>query len=134
VPIELRDDQWPVCFIQIDGDQTIPEYERYIESFNRLYDRKQSFAVVSYIKSYRANTHIVKRTGSWFKETEPLIKKYWVSNAIFSSSPGFRFLLGAVYLIKPLPIANKVCASADEAIAFTRDNWSGKLPPLHWPF
>ena len=132
--IELRDDQWPVCFIRIDGEQSMHDYESYINAFNKLYERKEPFAIVSFVKSYRARGEIIKRTGRWFKETEPLIKKYWVSNAMYASSPGFRFILSAVYLIKPLPIANKVCASPEEAIEFTRTKWAGKLRPLTWPF
>ncbi len=53
-----------------------------------------------------------------------------------SPSPGFRFVVSAVYLIKPLPIPSTVCATKEEAISFTRRNW--KSPPslgaLSWPF
>ena len=86
--IELRDEQWPVCFIRIDGEQSMFDYEKYIDSFNRLYDRKEPFAVVSFVKSYRARGEIIKRTGRWFKETEPLIKNTGCRTRCTRARPG----------------------------------------------
>jgi hypothetical protein len=134
--IEILTDQWPVVFIKVDGEQTTADFEAYIAAFNRMYERQEPFSIVTWVKKYSAKTEIVARVGRWFKETEPLIKKYWVSNAMVSPSAGFRFLLSAVYLVKPLPISSRVCATPEEAVAFTRASWAGKpLPPnVHWPF
>jgi hypothetical protein len=135
--IEVITNQWPVCFIKLDGEQTAADMETYISAFNHFYDKKQPFAVISWLKKYSAKGELVARVGKWFKETDPLIRKYWVSNAMVSQSAGFRFLLSAVFLVKPLPIAYKVCAAGEEAIAFTRVSWKGpeRLPhDLHWPF
>jgi hypothetical protein len=133
--VEILTNQWPICFIKIDGDQTAADFEGYIAAFNRFYEEQERFSVVTYLKRYSANTQLIARVGRWFKETEPLIRRYWVSNAMVSPSPGFRFVLSAVYLIKPLPIANRVFATPEEALAFTRTSWTGSaLPPLRWPF
>jgi hypothetical protein len=130
--------QFPIVFIKIDGDQTPEDFEEYIGAFNKLYEKQQPFSIVTYLKKYSANTGTIARIGKWFKETEPLIKKYWVSNAMVSPSAGFRFLLGAVYLVKPLPTANRVCATAEEAVAFTKATWKGRNLPTNitvsWPF
>jgi hypothetical protein len=131
VAISLVTDAWPVCFVRIDGDQTLEEYEQYIAAFNRLYERQQPFAIVTRILTYRSNREIIARTGRWFKETEPLIQKWWVSNAMVSESTGFRFLLSAVFLIKPLPIPYAVTATVDDALRFTREKWQARgLPAL----
>jgi hypothetical protein len=131
VAITLVTSEWPVCFVRIDGDQTLAEYEKYVGEFNRLYERQQPFAIVTRILSYRSNREIIARTGRWFKETEPLIQKYWVSNAMVSESTGFRFLLSAVFLIKPLPIPYAVTSTVDEAMRFTRAKWQARgLPSL----
>jgi hypothetical protein len=137
--IEIDTGQWPICFIRIDGDQTLEDYERYIATFDGFYARQQPFAVVTQLKRYGTNREIVARTGRWFKETEPLIKKYWVSNAMVSQSTSFRFILSAVFLVKPLPIPYLVAATTDEALSFTRKHWSGRGLPtldssLRWPF
>jgi hypothetical protein len=134
--IEILTEQWPVVFIKIDGEPTIDDFHAYILSFNQMYEKEQQFSIVTWVKKYKTNTGIVAQIGKWFKETEPLMKKYWVSNAMVSPSAGFRFLLSAVYLVKPLPISSRVCATPAEAVEFTRANWNGRaLPPsLHWPF
>src|SRR4051812_25841112 len=100
--IEIVTDQWPVCFVKIDGEQTLSDFEGYIDAFNRLHDRRERFAIVSYVNTQKTNRQIVARVGRWFKEIEPLIHAYWVCNAMVSPSPGFRFVLSTVYLIKPL--------------------------------
>ena len=129
--ITLVTSEWPVCFVRIEGEQTLAEYEQHVAEFNRLYERKQPFAIVTRILSYRSNREIIARTGRWFKETEPLIQKYWVSNAMVSESTGFRFLLSSVFLIKTLPIPYAVTATVDEALRFTRGKWQARgLPSL----
>jgi hypothetical protein len=136
--IELNVKQWPVCFIHLEGDQTEAEFEQYIAAFNRFYERRELFSIVSHLKSYRSNPQLVARTGRWFKDTEPLIRKYWLCNAMVSQSAGFRFLLSAVFLVKPLAIPYRVCSTGDDALSFTRDEWRkrGLAPPpsLHWPY
>jgi serine/threonine-protein kinase len=134
--IEINTDQWPACFIKIDGDHSLADYEQYIATFERLYKRGERFAVVTYLKRYAVRREIVARMGRWFRETEPLIHRYWASNAIVSPSGGFRFVLGTVYLIKPLPVPNRVFATPDEALDFIRTTWPGpgKLTTLRWPF
>ena len=88
------------------------------------------------MKSYNTNREIVARVGRWFKEIEPLIHAYWASNAMVSPSAGFRFVLSTVYLIKPLHIPQRVCATGEEALTFTQATWTGpaKLGRLRWPF
>jgi hypothetical protein len=136
--IELNITQWPVCFVHISGSPTPTEYERHIAEFNRLYERRAPFSVVTWLQSYRSDPAIVRRTGRWFAETDSLIREFWVSNAVLSQSAGFRFLLSAVFLIKPLAAANKVCASPAETLEFTRQTWRERhlvLPnSLRWPF
>jgi len=134
--IDILTDQWPACFVRIDGDPTLADFEKYIGEFNRLHERRERFCIVSYIKSYGADRQIIARVGRWFKEVEPHIRSFWASNAMVSPSPGFRFVMSAVYLIKPLKVPNRVCATPDEAIHFTRSTWSGPgaLGPIHWPF
>jgi hypothetical protein len=134
--IEIFTDQWPVVFIRVDGEQTTADFEAYIAAFNQIYERQLPFSIVTWVKKYSARSEIIARVGKWFKETEPLIRKYWVSNAMVSGSAGFRFLLSAVYLVKPLPISSRVCATPDEALTFTRTRWADRGLPatLHWPF
>jgi hypothetical protein len=134
--IEIRLNQWPVCFVKWDGESTPADLEGYIASFNKLHDRRERFAIISYIKRYKTDRDVVARIGRWFQEVEPLIRTYWASNAMVSPSPGFRFVLSGVYLIKPLPIPSRVCATPEEAIAFTRSSWHSKepLPDVKWPF
>jgi hypothetical protein len=134
--IEIVTEQWPIVFIKIDGETTTADFEAYIAAFNKMYEKQQPFSIVTYLKKYNAKTEIVARVGKWFRETEPLIKRYWVSNAMVSHSAGFRFLLSAVYLVKPLPISSKVCATPEEAVAFTKASWTGRHLPqnVHWPW
>jgi hypothetical protein len=134
--IEILTEQWPVIFIKIDGEQTIADFEAYIDTFNRFYEKETPFSIVTLVRKYSANPHIVSRVGRWFKDTESLITKHWISNAMVSQSAGFRFVLSAVYLIKPLPIPSRVCATPDEALAFTRASWMsrGLTVAPRWPF
>ena len=132
--ITIDSDQWPICFIKIDGAMTPGDFERYISVFNALYERNTRFSVITWVKTFSPNADIGKRVGVWFKETEPQIKKYWVSNAMVSDSAAFRFILSAVYLVKPFPAKSKVCAHSDEAIAFTRASWKEAPPKITWPY
>jgi len=113
----------------------VGDFERYISVFNALCERNTRFSVITWVKSFSPNADIGRRVGVWFKETEPQIKKLWVSNAMVSESAAFRFILSAVYLVKPFPAASKVCATSDEAIAFTRASWKSDAPPkIAWPY
>jgi hypothetical protein len=135
VPVEINSAQWPVVFIKLDGLRTVADFEPWIHTFDELYTRKERFSIVTYLKSYASSPEVIGRMGRWWRETEPLIKQYWVSNAVVTSSAGVRFLMSAVYLVKPLPIPNRVCTSPDEAIGFTRAQWPRRLPSeISWPF
>src|SRR5262249_58555910 len=92
---------------------------------NRMYERRERFAVITYLKRYAVRAELIARVGRWFRETEPLFHKYMASNAMVSPSGGFRFVLSSVYLIKPLPVPSIVCATPEEAMAFTRSSWRG---------
>jgi hypothetical protein len=136
--IEINVEQWPVCYIKIDGDQSLEDFERYIDAFNRFYHRAEPFSIITWLKSYSVNRDLIARTARWFKETEELSRKYWVSNAMLTKSPGFRFVLSTMFLIKPFTIPSQVCASPAEAIEFTRARWSNRKPglpeSLSWPY
>jgi hypothetical protein len=134
--IEIFTDQWPAVFCKIDGEQTLADFEGYIAAFERMYERSERFAVITYLKHYTVKADIIARVGRWFRETEPLFHKYLSSNAMVSPSSGFRFVLSSVYLIKPLPVPSIVCATPEEAVSFTRTHWRspGSLGPMRWPF
>jgi hypothetical protein len=132
--IDILTDQWPIVLIKVDGEQTLADFEGYIAAFDRMYERGDRFAVITYLKHYSVSTDIIARVGRWFRETEPLFHQYLSSNAMVSPISGFRFVLSAVYLIKPLPVPSIVTAGPEEAIAFTRLRWSGNLGPIRWPF
>ena len=64
--LTIHSDQWPVCFVKIDGDMTPSDFEGYIASFNAFYEKKERFSVITFLKSLNTNADIGRRVGTWF--------------------------------------------------------------------
>jgi hypothetical protein len=118
--ILLATDQWPFVFTQLDGQQTMAQLEEHISDVNRLFERRQMFAQITWLKGYTRDTKMNDRVARWFKESHQAMKDYCVGVGHVSSSGGFRFALSAIFLIKPLACPHSVDATFDEALVFVR--------------
>ncbi len=54
------------------------------------------------------------------KETEANVRAYCIGTGIVTQSLGFRFLLSAIFVVKPLACSYEVCGSFDKALGFIR--------------
>lgn len=118
--ILLATDQWPFVFTMLDGQQTYDELEEHIAEVDRIFERRQMFAQVTWLKGYTRDSKMNARVARWFKDSQQAMKDYCVGVGHVSSSGGFRFALSAVFLIKPLPCPHSVDGTFDEAVAFVR--------------
>ncbi len=104
--------------------------DAYIEEMNAVHRRRELYFGVSYMKKYNSERKMVARAQRWLQETEEQTKKYCVGVSILSRSAGFRFILSAVYLVKPMPIPSLVTGRFSEAIGFARKQCGNRGLPL----
>src|SRR4051812_36591790 len=118
--IETDLTQWPVVFTKFDGEQSAEELETYITQMTRLHARKERYVGIAWMKRYSRGQAQVDRMGRWLKETEVTTRAYCVATGLIADSAGFRFVLSAVFLIRPMPIPYQVCGKFDDAVKFCR--------------
>jgi hypothetical protein len=137
VSIENDFSQPPVVFTKFEGDQTLEDLERYIAEMEEFFTRKQRYLSVTWLKRYARSPEQLRRTATWFKERETVMRELCVASTIISTSPAFRFALSALFLIKPLNGPSSVCSTFDEAISFGQEEFRKRglhLPPIRNPW
>jgi hypothetical protein len=118
--IELDTSKFPLVVVTFDGVQTAEEIEAYLTAFDKVHARRELFALIVHMKKYSTETKLRDRMGKWMRDCEPITRKYCVCTAMVTASTGFRFVLSALFLVKPLVVPYKVCADVDEALLFVR--------------
>ena len=108
-----------MVFSKFDGEQTAEEVETYIRRFSAIHARKKPYVGINWMKRYARNRDTTERMGRWMKETESITRELCVGAAIIAS-PAFRFVLSAVFLVKPMVCPYLVCADFEEASRFVR--------------
>jgi hypothetical protein len=114
--------QWPFVFSSFDGPLAVPDLESYIQRFSALWNRKQNYVSILYIRAYSRDQQVIQRLVRWMKESEDLSRQYCMGTALLSTSGAFRFLLSSIFLLKKMPVPYQVCGSFAEAVAFGRSN------------
>jgi len=128
-----------VVFSKFDGEQTAAEVESYIRRFDAIHACGRPYVGITWIKGYSRDKFMTERMGRWLKETESLTRHLCAGAAIINSSAAFRFVLSAVFLIKPMVCPYMVCGSFADAEAFVRAQAPNRhivLPPTlrcPWP-
>jgi hypothetical protein len=111
---------WPLVFTRFEGSQTIEEVDGHFERTASIYVRKQPWVSVAFMNGYGRDPRVLRRIAYWMKKIEEPTRKYCMAAAMIAPSAGFRFVLGAVLLIQPIPCPYMVCGTLDEALAFVR--------------
>jgi hypothetical protein len=135
--ILLDTSQWPFVFTKFDGDQSPDELDAYIERIDEVHARRQLYVGVSFLKRYTSDRKAIARVGRWLKEAEEVQRRYCVAVGMINLSGGFRFVLGAIFLLKPMPCPYHVTKSFDEAVDFVREQALRRrlaLPPVKRPW
>lgn len=109
-----------VVFTKFDGDQTPAEVEAYIRGYSEIHARRKPYVGINWMKRYARNSATTERMGRWLKETEQVTRDLCIGAALITTSPAFRFVLSAVFLIKPMVCPYQVCANFAEAEQFVR--------------
>jgi hypothetical protein len=128
-----------VIFTKFEGVQTAGDWEAYIRRYDAIHACGRPYVGINWMKSYSRERAITERVGRWLKETETLTELLCAGAALINTSAAFRFVLSAVFLIKPLVVPYQVCASFADAEAFARKVAPTKkivLPPrlrCPWP-
>src|SRR5205814_7619562 len=119
MPIQI--DEIPgVVFTKFDGEQTAADWEAYIRRYDAIHACGRPYVGINWMKSYSRDRDITRRVGRWLKETETLTEMLCAGAALINTSATFRFVLSAVFLIKPLVVPYQVCGTFSEAEAFVR--------------
>jgi len=118
--IEVNLEQWPVVFAKFDGKQSLEDMKTYIDEMSQVYRRQQPFVAVTWLKRYASGPDQVSLFGRWMMETEPDARAYTAAACIVTQSNGFRFVLSALFLIRPLPVPYIVSSSFADALRFAR--------------
>jgi hypothetical protein len=135
--IEIDLSQAPVVFTKFDGEQTMEQLERYIAQMDLFFTRKQRYLSITWLKKYARSSDQLKRTATWFKERESVMRELCIASTIISTNPAFRFALSALFLIKPLNGPYIVCSNFDEAVAFGQQQFKKRgltLPAIRNPW
>jgi len=118
--IQLDERQWPMVFTCFDGENSLDELEVYIRSFDDIHRRKKPYATISWMRQYSRDPKQVERVRRWMKDTEADTRAYCVGTGIITQSFGFRFVLSAIFVVKPLPCPHDVFSGFDKALEFIR--------------
>jgi hypothetical protein len=118
--IQLNLDQWPIVFTKFDGRQTLEELEHYIQSVNEVHARRQRYVGINYMKRYSSDAAQIARARRWLQETEQVTRDYCVACSMISESTGFRFVLSAIFVVKPMVCPYVVCGTFAHAEEFVR--------------
>jgi hypothetical protein len=138
MPIQV-DEIAGVVFTKFEGEQSAADWEAYIRRYDSIHARGLPYVGINWMKSYSRDRAITQRVGRWLKETETLTEVLCAGSALINTSAAFRFVLSAVFLIKPLVCPYQVCGTFAEAEAFARKVAPQKrivLPPrlkCPWP-
>ena len=130
--IDVNLEQWPVVFAKFDGKQSIEDMKAYIDEMSAVYRRQEPFVAVTWLKRYASGPDQVSMFGRWMMETEQKARDYSLAACIVTQSHGFRFVLSALFLIRPLPVPYIVTGTFAEALFFARgEAWRRglRLPP-----
>jgi len=96
-------------------------YERYLQEFGALYQRRQRFLIIfDATRTPDIPAPLRRRQAEWNKENDALLRRYLIGVAFVFSSPASRFVLSSMFLLKPLPVPYTVCATREEALI-----WAG---------
>jgi hypothetical protein len=118
--IDLRLDQWPYVLTKFDGEQSTAELDAYIKRMDSVHARRERYVGISYLKSYSRDRVHVERIARWIKETEAVTRECCMAAGMINSSTGFRFVLSAIFLIKPMACPYHVTGTFDEAASYVR--------------
>jgi hypothetical protein len=135
--IALKVEQAPFIFSKFDGEPTNEELDDYIERFEAVHQRQEPYVTVAFMKRYARNQAHISRIARWMKEREDVARRYCIAACILTPSPAFRFILSAIFLIKPMPCPYQVCATLDDAVTFAQreaERRGLKLGTPHWPW
>jgi|GEM_PF-1710741 len=119
--ITVDQSQWPMVFTCFDGENTVEELDVYIRVFDKIHLSKRPYATISWMRNYSRDPKQVERVRRWMKESEGDTRAYCVGTGIITQSMGFRFVLSAIFVVKPLPCPYDVSSSFDKALTFIRD-------------
>jgi hypothetical protein len=114
------EEQHGVVFSKFDGVAAATELEEYIRRFSAIHARGKPYVGINWMKSYARDRATTERMGRWMKETEAITRQLCAGAAIIAPSPTFRFVLSAVFLVKPMVCPYLVCNQFGEAEAFVR--------------
>jgi hypothetical protein len=85
-----------------------------------VHARRERYVGISYLKRYSRDRVHVERVAKWIKDTEEVTRTCCMAAGMINTSTGFRFLLSAIFLIKPMACPYHVAGTFDEAVTFVR--------------
>jgi len=118
--IDVSLEQWPYVFSRWETEQTSSDLDAYITLMDTVLERRQPYVGVAYIKKWNRASGAVEKMGKWLKQTDDVTRKYCLAAGLISTSTAFRFTLGAVLLIKPMPYPYNVFGTFEEAVRFVQ--------------
>jgi hypothetical protein len=104
-----------------DGDQDDADIDLYCKEMRAAAERGRPYVSLTWMKKYVTSDRYRRRIADLFIEIDALIRANNICSAIITRSIGFRFVLSAFFLLKPLPTPYKVCANFEEAMTFCRE-------------
>jgi hypothetical protein len=135
--IELLLGQWPYVFSKFEGDMTIADLDAYFQRFKVVHARREPYVGISFVKQVTRDRALLNRMARWMKEAEQGTRELCMATALISPSLGFRFVLGTLFLIKPMACPYQVHLKFESAIAFVRAEAQKRgvvLPEAHRPW
>jgi hypothetical protein len=118
--IDVDLEQWPFVFSRWDTEQTGDDLDDYLERMTAVLVREQPFVGVAYVKRWTRGSGAIEKMARWMKETDAATRKYCLAAGLITTSTAFRFTLGAVLLIKPMPYPYGVYSNFGDAVRFVR--------------
>jgi hypothetical protein len=117
--IEFDDSRYPLVISTTREAFTAGDAILYEDTINSLYDRDERFALVSLASGVKApNPRVIRRLGSWLRDTRALRREYIIATGIYLDAPVLRNVLSFLNSLAPSPVPQELFATPDEAIAY----------------
>ncbi len=120
MPVRIDETAWPMVIVHFDGTPTDEEFAGYLRHFDGVLARQEAYAVI-FDASVSSMAPFAQRRqqADWLKRNHDGIKRYCRGAAFVLPSMAMRAVLSTIFLLAPLPVPRQICATLDEAMAWT---------------
>lgn len=119
--IETDMSRWPIVVHRTIGSPTDAEVDAFVQRSEEILDKGVPHVVVfDNLLAEVPSAYLRESSVAWLKRNGKRMKGICLGTALLFRSPGMRFVMSGVMLVSSHPTPHSVCATLDEALAWSR--------------